>query len=122
MLVVCVYVLFSYPGRVAFDVIDKAMKAFSAKSNDWSSQTADTNVSVPELTSLLKKYQNPQEVDQLMKIQADVDETKEIMVKNIDKLLDRNEKLEDLVAKSDDLSMQSKTFMKQSKKMNSCCR
>jgi synaptobrevin family protein YKT6 len=102
---------------VAFDVVEKAMKAFAEKSNDWASQTADKSISVPQLAELLKQYQNPQQVDQLMKIQADVDETKEIMVKNIDKLLDRNEKLEDLVAKSDDLSLQSKTFMKQSKKV-----
>lgn len=43
-------------------------------------------------------------------------------MKNIDQMLDNNEKLEDLVSKSNDLSIQSKTFAKKSKEMNSCCR
>lgn len=35
-------------------------------------------------------------------------------------VLQRGEKLDDLVAKSDGLSMQSKAFYKQAKKQNSC--
>ena len=36
-------------------------------------------------------------------------------------LLDRGEKLDDLISKSEDLSMQSKSFYKTAKKTNSCC-
>lgn len=111
-----------YPGRVAHDVIGQALKKFAAQCSDWDSMDKDASVNVPQVAALLKKYQTPAEVDAIMKIQADVDETQAIMVKNIDQLLERHEKLEDLAAKSDDLSLQSKTFMKQSKKMNSCCR
>jgi synaptobrevin family protein YKT6 len=36
-------------------------------------------------------------------------------------VLQRGEKLDDLVAKSSDLSAQSKMFYKSAKKQNSCC-
>ena len=36
-------------------------------------------------------------------------------------LLERGEKLDDLVAKSDELSAQSKMFYKTAKKTNACC-
>jgi synaptobrevin homolog YKT6 len=36
-------------------------------------------------------------------------------------LLERGEKLDDLVEKSDNLSMQSKMFYKQAAKTNACC-
>lgn len=41
--------------------------------------------------------------------------------KTIENVLERGEKLDDLVSKSQDLSMQSKVFYKQAKKTNSCC-
>jgi synaptobrevin family protein YKT6 len=40
---------------------------------------------------------------------------------NLAQVLQRGEKLDDLVAKSSDLSAQSKMFYKSAKKQNSCC-
>lgn len=40
----------------------------------------------------------------------------------IEAVLERGEKLDDLVAKSEGLSMQSKAFYKTAKKTNACCR
>jgi synaptobrevin family protein YKT6 len=51
----------------------------------------------------------------------ELDETKDILVKSIDQLLERGEKLESLAEKSNDLSFHSKAFMKQAESMNSCC-
>lgn len=48
----------------------------------------------------------------MSKIQTDLDETKIILHNTIEALLQRGEKLDDLVAKSDDLSAQSKMFYK----------
>jgi hypothetical protein len=45
-----------------------------------------------------------------MKIQKDLDETKIVLHKTIEKVLERGEKIDDLVAKSDGLSAQSKMF------------
>lgn len=112
-----------YPARVAFDIIRRALEAFekTVPAAQWASLTADQLFSVPEINALLAKYQSPSEVDSLLKLQNQVEEVKEIMVKNMEKMLDRGEKLEDLAEKTDQLSLQSKTFMKQSKKLNKCC-
>lgn len=69
----------------------------------------------------LKKYQTPQEADPMMKVQNELDETKIVLHNTIEAVLQRGEKLDDLVAKSEGLSMSSKTFYKTAKKTNSCC-
>ena len=56
-----------------------------------------------------------------MKVQKELDETKVILHKTMASLLERGEKLDDLVAKSDQLSAQSKMFYKTAKKTNACC-
>ena len=74
-----------------------------------------------DLPTLLSKYQNPTEADALTKLQMDLDETKIILHGTIESVLQRGEKLDDLVAKSEDLGLQSKTFYKTAKKTNACC-
>lgn len=74
-----------------------------------------------------------------MKIQKELDETKIVLHKTIESVLERGtwraqssyilltnvtssgEKIDSLVAKSDGLSAQSKMFYTQAKKQNSCC-
>ena len=73
------------------------------------------------LEGYLKRYQNPVEADPMMKVQSELDETKIILHNTISAVLERGEKLDDLVAKSEGLSMQSKTFYKTAKKTNACC-
>lgn len=57
--------------------------------------------------------QDPAQADKLTKIQKDLDETKVILHQTIDSMLQRGEKLDDLVGKSHDLSMASQIFYKQ---------
>jgi synaptobrevin family protein YKT6 len=64
----------------------------------------------PELKEYIVKYQDPQQADSIMKIQKELDETKIVLHKTIESLLQRGELIEDLVAKSDGLSAQSKMF------------
>lgn len=111
----------NYPGRVAFGLIDKAIAEFEAAKPDWESATADMSVSVPALAELLSSYQVPAEADTITRIQSDLDETRATMLVAIDRLLERGEKIEDLVDRSNDLSMTSKTFAKKSSKLNRCC-
>jgi synaptobrevin family protein YKT6 len=68
----------------------------------------------------LKKYQDPAQVDPMMKVQNDIDETKIILHKSIEAVLERDEKLHDLVAKSEDLSEGSKMFYKTVPKTGCC--
>ena len=48
----------------------------------------------------------------MMKMEKDLDETKIILHRSIEAVLERDEKLHDLVAKSDELSEGSKMFYK----------
>lgn len=69
----------------------------------------------------LRQFQDPKEADSLMRLQAELDETKIILHSTIANLLKRGEKLDDLVAKSEDLSSQSKIFYKTARKTTRCC-
>ncbi|OWR51369.1 synaptobrevin homolog YKT6-like [Danaus plexippus] len=111
-----------YPNRVAHTLITKLLDEFSAKVpvDTWATAN-ETTVDFPVLPQYLAKYQNPREADALTKIQNDLDETKIILHDTIKAVLERGEKLDDLVAKSDDLSMHSKAFYKTARKTNSCC-
>ena len=66
-------------------------------------------------------YQDPAAADKLMRIQRDLDETKVILHKTIESVLERGQRLDDIVAKSEDLSMASQMFYKQARNTNSCC-
>ncbi len=59
--------------------------------------------------------------DPLKQINNDVNEIKKIMISSIDKVLDRGEKLDILIDKSEELDESSKRFLKRAKKLNSCC-
>ena len=89
-------------------------------SSKWSTEDLDT-IHFPQLAAYLAKFQNPSEADAMTKLQSELDETKIIMHDNIEKILDRGEKLDDLVAKSEGLSYQSKAFYTTARKTNSCC-
>nr|XP_038948321.1 synaptobrevin homolog YKT6 isoform X1 [Rattus norvegicus] len=69
--------------------------------------------------TLLEK--NPREADPMSKVQAELDETKIILHNTMESLLERGEKLDDLVSKSEVLGTQSKAFYKTARKQNSCC-
>jgi synaptobrevin homolog YKT6 len=68
----------------------------------------------PELKEYIVKYQDPQQADSILKIQKELDETKIVLHKTIESVLQRGEKIDDLVAKSDGLSAQSKMFYSKS--------
>lgn len=111
-----------YPNRVAHTLLMKVMDDFCAAvpTSTWMS-AAENSVTFLGLDITLAKFQEPKEADMLTKLQADVDETKIILHSTITALLERGEKLDDLVAKSDDLSAQSKVFYKTARKTNQCC-
>lgn len=117
----------SYPIRPAFTLLNKICEDFLTQHSiqqiqNLSPQEVDgANTNMPELSSYLIKYQNPHEADALMKVQQELDETKIILQQSIENVLQRGEKLDSLVDKSEALTSSSKTFYKQAKKTNSCC-
>lgn len=59
---------------------------------------------------------------QLGRIQAELDEVKEITLKNIEGLIERSERLEDLEVKSDLILLNSKKYKEDAAKLNRCCK
>ncbi|KAL2751586.1 synaptobrevin YKT6 isoform X2 [Vespula maculifrons] len=111
-----------YPRRVSHTLITKVLDEFVAKypPSTWPT-LKEITTDFAQINVYLAKYQNPNEADSLTKMQNDLDETKIILHNTLEAVLQRGEKLDDLVSKSEGLSAQSKAFYKTARKTNSCC-
>ncbi|KAL4946574.1 hypothetical protein BDV06DRAFT_182439 [Aspergillus oleicola] len=107
-----------YPSMTAHQVLSKLLDEFTSNP---STKNATGPVSFPALSGYISKYQDPQNVGAIYKIQKELDDTKVVLHKTIESVLERGEKLDDLVQKSEGLSSQSKMFYTSAKKQNSCC-
>jgi synaptobrevin family protein YKT6 len=72
------------------------------------------------MSNKLIEIQNINNCNQIYKIQIELDNTQESLIKTIGLIMDRGEKLDELVKKSEDLSKASKDFYNKSKKLNCC--
>ncbi|KAL1874543.1 palmitoyltransferase [Diaporthe australafricana] len=111
----------AYPALVAHQLLSKIVDEFLEANPRSSWSTGTPTVAMPQLKEYIEKYQDPHQADNIMKIQKELDETKIVLHKTIESVLQRGEKIDDLVQKSDGLSSQSKMFYQQAKKQNSCC-
>ena len=68
---------------------------------------------VPFLNECIQKYQDPRQADSILKIQQELDETKIVLHKTIESVLERGTKIDNLVERSEGLSAQSKLFYTQ---------
>jgi hypothetical protein len=81
-----------YPTRVSYSLINKILEEFTMKYPDWrdslpgtdSTSIMTSKFTFPELGMYLKKFQNPQEADSIMRVQKELDETKEVLVSLFD--------------------------------------
>lgn len=141
----------SYPSRVAIGMLKSLLRDFDAVfgGGRWRTAVRDNSCKFEPLEKALVDFQTPEKMDAISRVHATVDETKGVIVRmfrffassdfkkkkttilflclffqmqTIESLLDRGEKLDDLLEKSADLSEQSKKFYKQAKKTDSCCR
>lgn len=111
-----------YPMRVAFSLLNEAMRQFEAKlGSKWATVEQDAELDFPEGSELLAKFQDPTEADKISKIEKELDEVKGIVIKSMDDILRRGEALESLMQKSEDLSQVSYQFYRTAKKNNQCC-
>ncbi|KAL6235052.1 hypothetical protein BDW75DRAFT_210657 [Aspergillus navahoensis] len=108
-----------YPSMAAHQILSELLDEFTTKNPSATSATGP--VSFPALSVYITKYQNPYSVGNILKIQKELEDTKVILHKTIESVLQRGEKLDDLVQKSEGLSSQSKMFYTSAKKQNSCC-
>ncbi|KAI9861955.1 MAG: palmitoyltransferase [Trichoglossum hirsutum] len=111
----------AYPALVAHQLLSKVVDEFLSlhPRSQWAA--SNPTLPLPQLKEYLVKYQDPAQADSIMKIQKELDETKIVLHKTIESVLERGEKIDSLVAKSGGLSAQSKMFYTQAKKQNSCC-
>lgn len=113
-----------YPVRPAYTLINKILEEYLSlhPASQWSGVTeSNPSLQYDKLAAYLKKYQDPSQADSIMKVQQELDETKIVLHKTIESVLQRGEKLDSLVDKSEALSLSSRMFYKQAKKTNSCC-
>jgi synaptobrevin family protein YKT6 len=111
-----------YPALVAHQLLSKIVDEFTSRHPRSSySNGTPSPLAFPQLKEYISKYQDPNQADSIMKVQRELDETKIVLHKTIESVLERGEKIDSLVAKSDGLSAQSKMFYQQAKKQNSCC-
>jgi synaptobrevin family protein YKT6 len=96
----------NYPKLAIFDLIQRLL-----------ANSEDKYVKI-----LLNEAQDPENISKISKIRSNLDDTFEIMKKNMSDILERGENIEKLVDKTEELSNSSKSFLKNSKKMNSCFR
>ena len=111
-----------YPQRVAWSLSRKVETTF-IETHDLDSipvcSVRDAVITWPWLDQTLTKYKEPSEADSLLKMQKDLDETKEIVLQSINLLLERGIKLEQLLDSSTDLSLSTRAFVKAT--VPSCC-
>lgn len=112
-----------YVARVAFTMLSKVLDDFTTKVPpvQWAQIKTEKDCTYAGLPELLAKWQNPREADAMTRVQEEVEETKVVLHNTIQSVLERGEKLDDLVAASEGLSNQSKMFYTQARKMNKCC-
>ena len=114
-----------YPKRVAIDFLLKIHDNFKIflqeKKIDLNMYTADTDIKYDYIANEIEAWQDPSKKDTLMKLQNELNDVTDIMRQNLNELLKREENLESLMQKSNDLSATSVNFYKQAKKTNSCC-
>lgn len=109
-----------YPVRPAFSLLTKLLDDFTAKVPQSSFKNS-RSISFPDINAYIQKYQDPRQADTIMRVQQELDETKIILHKTMESVLQRGEKLDTLVERSEALSAHSKAFYKTAKKQNSCC-
>lgn len=111
-----------YEDRVSFTMLSKILEEFSQTVHPSTWPTLqEKDCDFKRLPELLKKWQNPREADALMRVQDEVEETKVVLHNTMQSVLERGERLDDLITASENLSDQSKMFYTQARKMNKCC-
>ena len=103
---------YDYPAKLCKLLLDDLINNFI--------NSTDINILQSYISTKLIEFQNINECNTIYKIQLDLENTKENLIKTIGLVIDRGEKLDELVKKSEDLSKISKEFYDKSKKLNCC--
>eukprot|EP00695_Tsukubamonas_globosa_P001267 TRINITY_DN223_c0_g1_i1.p1 TRINITY_DN223_c0_g1~~TRINITY_DN223_c0_g1_i1.p1 ORF type:complete len:204 (-),score=76.84 TRINITY_DN223_c0_g1_i1:70-681(-) len=92
-----------FPMRVCYAFLDDVEQKYGANPRGFKST----------LRERMDFYNNPSN-DKVMKVQEQINEVKGVMMENIDRVLERGEKLSTLVDKTDNLKQSAQVFQKKS--------
>eukprot|EP00656_Telonema_subtile_P055843 TRINITY_DN8776_c0_g1_i4.p1 TRINITY_DN8776_c0_g1~~TRINITY_DN8776_c0_g1_i4.p1 ORF type:complete len:205 (-),score=46.23 TRINITY_DN8776_c0_g1_i4:121-735(-) len=110
-----------YDQRIAFGCCEQILDVFlNQYPTEWKECDEELSMTCPELAEALVKFQDVREADKITKIQNELEDVKEVLQRSIDQVLIRGEKLSDVVAKSEDLSAESKAFLGASENATGC--
>jgi len=71
----------------------------------------------PVLAERMAHYSNAAEADALQKVKADLDHVRSIMLDNVDRVLERGERIDTLVSKADHLSFDAMNFRTEARRL-----
>lgn len=78
-----------YPALVAHQLLSKIVDEFLARYPATAFQNSNNELPFPPLKDYIVKYQDPHAADSIMKIQKELDETKIVLHKTIESVLER---------------------------------
>ncbi|KAK6255153.1 hypothetical protein SCA6_016458 [Theobroma cacao] len=118
----CVVAVESAGRQVPIAFLERVKEDFNKRYGGGKAATATANSLNREFGSKLKEHMqycvdHPEEISKLAKVKAQVSEVKGVMMENIEKVLDRGEKIELLVDKTENLRSQAQDFRQQGTKM-----
>ena len=114
----------NYPRRISLTIIQNILDKFELKYNiNDLNGIKDYCVSKfnKECHNILKANKDPSQSDDIYKTQKEVEDIKNIMEENIDKILDRGEKIEDIIERTNELDSNAYDFYRSAKKL-ACCK
>eukprot|EP00892_Ulva_mutabilis_P001973 jgi/Ulvmu1/11777/UM008_0191.1 len=111
----------NYPREICFYFLEQVQSEFQPK-HGAKGKTAAAHSLDRQFGSRLKYHMeycinNPGEISKIHRVKAKVDEVKGIMVQNIEKVLERGERIEVLVDKTEDLQNQAQRFQVQGRNL-----
>ncbi|KAL9253826.1 putative vesicle-associated membrane protein 726 [Drosera capensis] len=118
----CVVAIESAGRQIPIAFLERVKDDFNKRYGGGKASTAAAKSLNKEYGSKLKEHMkfcvdHPEEINKLVKVKAQVSEVKGVMIENIEKVLDRGEKIELLVNKTENLHSQAQDFRKQGTKM-----
>jgi len=113
-----------YPSRVVLDINRKVVNNFSEYVKDNYDINYIKNLDMSSFNKSLKdmgeQYQYPEKMDKILALHKNIDETKLILHKSLDTLMKRGETLDDLIEKSESISLTAKDFYRTTKRAKCC--
>ena len=111
-----------YPRRLAYKMLEEIQFEFKkAVGESWKNMKQDDKIKVVKMEEVFHKYKDATKIDALTIANMKVEKVQGVLIDNMKQLLERQESLDAMVQKSEDLTQKTKIFYKNTDKMNSKC-